>query len=57
MHAVVSKGKEQMNENIKRIEVATVDTTVVFCPSSVFAVMTNINGMELRLTGRFDECS
>jgi hypothetical protein len=56
-HAVVSKGKEQMNEHIKRIDMATLDTTVVFCTSSVFAVMTDIKGMELRLTGTFDECS
>jgi hypothetical protein len=46
-----------MNEHIKRIDAATLDTTVVFYSSSVFAVMTNIKGMELRLTGTFDECS
>lgn len=55
--AVVSKGKEQMNEHIKRIDMATLDITVVFYTSSVFVVMTNIKGMELRLTGTFDECS
>jgi len=38
--------EKHINEHIKRIDLATLDTTVVFSPSLVFTIMTNIKGME-----------
>jgi len=46
-----------MNRHAQRIDLANLDTTDVTAPSFVFTVMTNIKGMELCLTGTFDECS
>jgi hypothetical protein len=47
-----------MNGHFPRIGLAKLDTTaVVVSPSFVFTVMTNIKGMELCLTGTFDEFS
>jgi hypothetical protein len=45
-----------MKGHVHRIDPANLDTTVV-SPSFVFTVTTNIKGMELCLTGTFDECS
>ena len=47
-----------MNRHAQGIELANQDSTDVTSPPSfVFTVMTNIKGMELCLTGTFDECT
>jgi hypothetical protein len=59
VHAVVSKGQEQTKETLSesKWQLWTLLFTVVLHPRPVSAVMTDIKGMELRLTGTFDGCS
>jgi hypothetical protein len=56
----VVRKEGETNERTRGIDLATLDTTVVFSPSFVFTIMTYIKGMKLCLTGdtgTFNECS